>query len=181
MEKLIIAVIAIIILAVLIYFVKTRNYFKTQKEEIENWRSKIEIALTQRYDTLIKLNATVKGYAGHEFNALDNVTKLRKGMTGEELSKVSNEMDLAQSRINALAENYPDLKASFNFLQMQETIVDLELTLQATRRKYNEEVKEYNSSVVAFPSNIIANATHTTKESYFEAEEHKKQDYEVKF
>ena len=171
----------VIALFVIIYYLKTRNYFNTQKEEIADKRSAIEISLTQRYDTLSKLNATVKGYTGHESGVMENVTRLRKGMTGEELSKVNSELDAAQSQINALAESYPDLKASVNFLQMQDTIVDLENNIQATRRIYNREVKEFNRKAVSFPSSIIANQMKIDKESYFEAEEHKKQDYEVKF
>lgn len=102
-------------------------------------------------------------------------------MSGEELSEVNNEIGNAYSKINALVENYPDLKASRNFLQLQETVVDLENTLQATRRIYNEEVGLYNKRIETFPSNLIANSMQIQLESYFEAEEHKRADVELKF
>ena len=171
----------VVFIIALIYMVKTRNFFKAQKQDIDRARSRIEIALTERYDTLVKLNSTVNGYTGYESNVLDNVTKLRQGMTGAELSEVNNKIGNAYSKINAIAENYPDLKASRNFLQLQETIVDLENTLQATRRIYNEEVGIYNKRAETFPSNLIANSMQIVLESYFEAEENKRSDFELKF
>lgn len=177
----ILVILFVIFISVLVYVVKTRNYFKTQKQDIERAKSRIEIALTDRYDTLVKLNSTVNGYTGHESNILENITKLRRGMSGEELSEVNNEIGNAYSKINALVENYPDLKASRNFLQLQETVVDLENTLQATRRIYNEEVGLYNKRIETFPSNLIANSMQIQLESYFEAEEHKRADVELKF
>lgn len=185
MEKAILIKIAIalfvILFSALVYYIKTRNFFKVQKEEVDSKKSLIEIALTQRFDTLAKLNATVKGIVGHESDVMKSVTQIRKGMTGEELSQVNSELDRAQSQINALAESYPDLKANINFLQMQDTIVDLENTLQAARRLYNEEVKLYNSKVVSLPTSIVAGRMHLQKESFFKAEEHKMQDYKVEF
>ena len=102
-------------------------------------------------------------------------------MSGEELSAVNNELGAALSQINALAENYPELKANENFMHLQDAIYDLENTLQATRRKYNLEVSELNKKIQGFPSNIIANFMNEKTESYFEAEEHKKQDYSIEF
>ncbi len=181
MEKTLLIIAGLFAFSILIYIIKTRNYFKFQRQEVEAARSGIEIALTNRYDTLVKLNATVKGYAGHESSVLENVTKLRKGMSGEELSAVNNELGAALSQINALAENYPELKANENFMHLQDAIYDLENTLQATRRKYNLEVSELNKKIQGFPSNIIANFMNEKTESYFEAEEHKKQDYSIEF
>ena len=173
----------LVILAVYIikYYINTYNYFKTQRQEIEKQRSGIEIALTNRYDTLVKLNKTVNGYTGHESNILTNVTKIRKGMSVNELSEAESEIGEAFSGIVAVAENYPELKASVNFLQLQETIYDLENTLQATRRLYNNSVSEYNSKVESFPSNIVAGRCGAKTESYFEIEEHKRQDVELSF
>lgn len=175
----IIVIIAIIIVAV--YYVKTYNYFKSQKQEIEKQKSGIEIALTNRYDTLVKLNKAVNGYTGHESNVLTGITQIRKGMNVDELSDAESKIGEAFSGIYALAENYPELKASENFLQLQETVYDLENTLQATRRIYNNEVSEYNAKIEKIPSCFIAKNCGASAESYFEIEEHKRQDVELSF
>lgn len=175
----IIVIIAAVIVA--IYFVKTYNYFKSQKQEIEKQKSGIEIALTSRYDTLVKLNKAVNGYTGHEANVLSGIAQIRKGMDVNELSDAESKIGEAFSGIYALAENYPELKANTNFLQLQETVYDLENTLQATRRIYNNEVSEYNSKIEKIPSCFIAKVCGANTEPYFEIEEHKRHDVELSF
>lgn len=176
-----IAVVVVAVITLIKYYITTYNYFKSQHQEIEKQRSGIEIALTNRYDTLIKLNKTVNGYTGHESAVLENVTKIRKGMSIEELSNVESEIGKAFSGIAAIAENYPALKASVNFLQLQETICDLENTLQATRRIYNNEVSDYNTAIESFPSCLVAQKSGAKLEPYFEIEEYKKNDVELSF
>ena len=166
---------------IVVYYIKTYNFFKEQHQQIEKQRSGIEIALTNRYDTLVKLNKTVVGFIGHETDILTNVTKIRKGMNISELSEAENKIGQAFSGIAALAENYPDIKSNVNFLQMQDTIYDLENTLQAARRIYNNEVAEYNSAVEKFPSCLVAGRCGAKLEPYFEIEEHKRQDVELSF
>ena len=172
--------IGVLILAV-IYIITKINYFRRQEQNIEKQRSGIEVALTQRYDTLKKLNTVVSGFAKHETDVLTNVTAMRTGMTPAELAKADAEMTNAVAGLSVLVENYPDIKSNVNFLQFQETINDIEYTLQATRRLYNESVEDYNRAVVSFPSSIIANKVHATTKEFFKAEEHKKQDYEITF
>lgn len=183
MKFILLVLIVVIIVAVLAirYYIDTFNYFKAQKQEIEKQRSGIEIALTNRYDTLVKLNKTVNGYTGHESNVLENVTKIRRGMSANELSDVESKIGEAFSGINAIAESYPDLKSSVNFLQLQESIYDLENTLQATRRLYNNEVSDYNTMIESFPSCIVAQKCNLSVEQYFEIEEYKRNDVELSF
>lgn len=181
LSKIIIAVVIIAFLAVIVYIIKTFNAFKFQAQEVERQKSGIEVALTTRYDTLVKLNKTVCGYTKHESGALENVTKLRKGMSTEELSEAEARMSDAYSGLLALSESYPDLKASANFMQLQETIYDIENTLQAARRLYNEEVRIYNSMIDSFPSCFIAPIANASRVAYFEAEAHKRHDVELEF
>lgn len=174
--------IGIIVAAVVgIYCITTFNYFKRQHQEIEKHRSGIEIALTNRYDTLVKLNQTVNGYTGHESSTFEKITQLRKGMTAGELSEAETSQMKALSGISMLVENYPELKSSTNFMQMQETINDLESTIQATRRIYNNEVAQYNSKIETFPSNIVAKRCNVQPEAYFEAETNKIHDVNLAF
>lgn len=180
MKKIIIGLI-IIAAIIVIYYFSTFNYFKIQKQEIEKQRSGIEVALTNRYDTLVKLNKSVVGYTKHEEKILEKVTQLRSGMSTKELSQAADSMNDAISKIIAVAESYPELKASENFLQLQQTVVDLENTLQATRRLYNQAVSEYNSKIDTIPSCYIATKAGAQKEDYFEAEAIKKNDVELEF
>ncbi len=181
MEKYIIYIVLAVIVALIGYFISTTNFFKKQKQVIEHSKSNIEIALTNRYDALVKLNKAVNGYTGHEQSVLTNTVKIRKGMTTKELNEASEQMDEAYEKLSVLVENYPDLKASTNFLQLQDSIMELENIIQATRRIFNKAVNEYNDKVVSIPSNIVAKIIHATEEAYFEAEAHKLQDVDLKF
>lgn len=180
-SKIIIAAAVIVLIVIAGYIIKTFNAFKIQAQEVERQKSGIEVALTTRYDTLVKLNKTVCGYTKHESNVLENVTKLRKGMSTEELSEAEASMSDAYSGLLALSENYPDLKASANFMHLQETVYDIENTLQATRRMYNKEVGIYNSMVDSFPTCLVAPLANATRVAYFEAEAHKRNDVELEF
>ena len=177
----VLVILVIAVIAAIRYYINTYNYFKEQHQEIEKQRSGIEIALTNRYDTLVKLNKTVNGFTGHESDVLTNVIKIRKGMSVDELASAESSIGNAFSGINALAENYPDLKSNMNFLQLQDTIYDLENTIQATRRIYNNEVSEYNAAIEKFPSNLVAQKCGATLEKYFEIDEYKRNDVDLNF
>lgn len=181
MEKYIIYIAIAVVIPVLGYIIKNFNYFKAQKQQIESSKSNIEIALTKRFDAITKINKTVSAYAGHEATTLANVVQLRKGMSTKEMNEASEQMDKAYSNLAVLVENYPDLKANVNFLNLQTTIDDIETEIQANRRMYNRDVKEYNSRVQSFPSNLVAKISNARLESYFEAEAHKLQDVELRF
>ena len=102
-------------------------------------------------------------------------------MSIEEKNEANKQMDETLSKINVLAENYPDLKASENFKTLQDSITDVEEHLQAARRLYNANISSYNQMIVTFPISIIAGTKGLTKREFFVAEEHKKQDVEIKF
>ncbi len=174
-------VVGVIIAIVVISIIVMSNNLNQAVVKIEEADSGIDVALTKRYDVLTKMIETVKGYAKHEKEVLFDVVKIRKGMTIEEKNAANQQMDETLSKINVLAENYPDLKASENFNTLQNSITDVEEHLQAARRLYNANVSSYNQMIVTFPISIIAGSKGMTKKEFFVAEEHKKQDVEIKF
>lgn len=177
----IIIALALIIFGVLIWYISTRNRIKQCELKIEEAESGIDVALTKRYDVLTKAFDVAKGYAKHEKDTLFTVINLRKGSTLEEKAAASKQMDEGFSRINMLAESYPELKSSENFARLQDSVSDVEEHLQAARRLYNSNVTVYNTLLVTFPSSIVANRMAVTKKPYFEASEAKKQDVDLKF
>ena len=174
-------IVLILIAVVVISIIVMSNNLNKALVKIDEASSGIDVALTKRYDVLTKMIETVKGYAKHEKEVLFDVVKIRKGMTIEEKNEANKQMDETLSKINVLAENYPDLKASENFNTLQNSITDVEEHLQAARRLYNANISSYNQMIVTFPISIIAGTKGLTKREFFVAEEHKKQDVEIKF
>lgn len=174
-------IVLILFAVVVISIIVMSNNLNKALVKIDEASSGIDVALTKRYDVLTKMIETVKGYAKHEKEVLFDVVKIRKGMTIEEKNEANKQMDETLSKINVLAENYPDLKASENFKTLQDSITDVEEHLQAARRLYNANISSYNQMIVTFPISIIAGTKGLTKREFFVAEEHKKQDVEIKF
>ena len=174
-------IVLILIAVVVISIIVMSNNLNKALVKIDEASSGIDVALTKRYDVLTKMIETVKGYAKHEKEVLFDVVKIRKGMTIEEKNEANKQMDETLSKINVLAENYPDLKASENFKTLQDSITDVEEHLQAARRLYNANISSYNQMIVTFPISIIAGSKGLSKREFFVAEEHKKQDVEIKF
>lgn len=174
-------IVLVLIAVVVISIIVMSNNLNKALVKIDEADSGIDVALTKRYDVLTKMIETVKGYAKHEKEVLFDVVKIRKGMTIEEKNEANKQMDETMSKINVLAESYPDLKASENFKTLQDSITDVEEHLQAARRLYNANISSYNQMIVTFPISIIAGSKGLTKREFFVAEEHKKQDVEIKF
>ena len=174
-------IVLVLIAVVVISIIVMSNNLNKALVKIDEADSGIDVALTKRYDVLTKMIETVKGYAKHEKEVLFDVVKIRKGMTIEEKNEANKQMDETLSKINVLAENYPDLKASENFKTLQDSITDVEEHLQAARRLYNANISSYNQMIVTFPISIIAGSKGLSKREFFVAEEHKKQDVEIKF
>lgn len=176
----IIVMICIIALIVLIWGIVTSNRLKTTNIKIDEALSGIDVALTKRYDVITNMVEVVKGYAKHEKETLFAVVELRKEMSLSEKSQANKKMDENLQKINVLVENYPELKASKNFMELQKAIVDVEEHLQASRRCYNANVSVYNSLVLTFPSNIIAKNSGMKEREFFQAEESKRENVQVK-
>jgi LemA protein len=165
----ILIIVAVIVLWVIFSyngFVSRRNWAK------EAWAD-IEVQLKRRYDLIPNLVNTVKGYAGHESSAFENVTKARSmamGATGptEAHAQAENMLTGALKSVFAIAEAYPDLKANTNFLALQNELSDTENKIQAARRFYNSNVRDLNTSVESFPANVIAGMFHFSKMEFFD-------------
>jgi len=167
----IIGIVAVVILwAIGIYnrFVSLINRSK------EAW-SDIDVQLKRRYDLIPNLISTVKGYAEHEKNLFENVTKARsmamQSPSLEEKSKNENILTNALRSVFAVAEGYPDLKANENFKHLQQELADTENKIQAARRFYNGNVRDLNTFVETFPSNVIAGIFSFAKMEFFELEQ----------
>ena len=136
---------------------------------------------SEDYQRIIdKMIEVVKGYVKHEQETLFKVIQVRENMNIKELKEANSSIDEGFNKVNALVENYPNLKADENFKVLQKTIVDVEEHLQAARRMYNSNVSLYNQLVESFPTNVIANANGMKKRDFFEAENKAKEKVNVK-
>ena len=179
----IIIVIAILALVIILFswYFATFNGIKTSELKVSEALSGIDVALTKRYDVLTKMLETVKAYKAHEFDTLTQLVNLRRGMSMNERNQANASMDQLSSQISLLAENYPELRSSANFAELQKAITDVEEHLQAARRLYNANVTDYNKRIVTFPSSIVAGMMGAVQKPFFEAEPQKRQDVNMVF
>ena len=152
------------------------NRFVAQKNLIRDAWANIDTELRRRYDLIPNLVETVRGYAAHEREVLENVTQARAmatQATGSPAEQAAAEGPFvaALRQLFAVVENYPDLKANQNFLALQTELTNTEDRLQTARRFYNANVRDYNRRVQSFPSNLIANMFHFEEEEFFEVDE----------
>ncbi|HAY3537087.1 LemA family protein [Elizabethkingia anophelis] len=166
-----IVVIALVVI-VLLYGVSVYNKLVKFRNLVQEAWSSIDVMLKKRYDLIPNLVETVKGYATHERETLDSVTQARTMAknAGSVQEKEAAEKNLNQAMMNlfAVAEQYPDLKANANFQQLQNELSSLESDIEKSRRYYNGTVRENNTLVESFPSNIIANMYKFEKAPFFE-------------
>jgi LemA protein len=177
----------LIIVAVLIaYCIYIYNkLIRLQNLTKEGW-SGIDIQLKQRSSLIPNLIETVKGYMGHERSVLEDITKLRSQALNagsiQERADTENMLTSALKQVFALAENYPDLKASTNFIELQQTLTSIEDQIQLARRYYNGAARDLNITIESFPSNLMANAFHFRQAAYFEIADAKERELpNVKF
>lgn len=170
---------------VFIYITATYNGLIVLKTRIQEALSGIDVQLKRRADLIPNLVSTVKGYAKHEKSIFENVTKARSALisakTPEEKASANNMLTSSLKSLFAVAENYPDLKASENFQELSRSLEDTEDKIAYSRQFYNSNVLDYNSKIQMFPSNMIAGAFGFTSFGFFEAEDEAKKKVEVKF
>ena len=172
MSLILIVVLVVIILFIVITIVHLYNNLVSLRNRVKNSYSQIDVQLKRRNDLIPNLVETVKGYASHEKGVLEEVTQARAGVMNangvEEVSAADNQLTGALKSLFAVAENYPDLKASSNFLQLQQALTKIENELQAARRVYNIDVTSYNTAIHSIPTNIVAGMMGFKDEPLFE-------------
>ena len=177
-------VIAILVL-VLLYLWFIYNGLVTARMRIREAWSGIEVQLKRRSSLIPNLIETVKGYAKHEKSVFENVTKARSNLLSakspKEMASANNMLAGALKTLFAVAEAYPNLRASENFKQLQEEISDTETKIAASRQFYNANVLDYNTKIKVFPNFIFASLFSFKEEEFFEAEEESKKEVKVKF
>lgn len=163
-----------VLVIALLYGVSIYNRLVKLRNLVQEAWSSIDVMLKKRHDLIPNLVETVKGYATHERETLENVTKARNLAVGADSveAKEVAEKNLNQAMMNlfAVAEQYPDLKANANFQQLQAELSSIENDIEKSRRYYNGTVRENNTLVESFPSNIIANMYKFEKSKFFELE-----------
>ena len=180
-HMLIIVLCVAVLLLGLVWGISTSNGLNRSSIKIDEAESGIDVALTKRYDVLTKMIDVVKGYSNFEKDTILKTVELRQNMTIDEKNEANRIMSENFRAINALVENYPDLKASETYKSLQAAIMDVEEHLQASRRLYNANVSVYNQKIAVFPSSIIAGIKGFTKKDFFKADEEKREDVKISF
>lgn len=178
-------IIAVIIIVILLSLVFLYNGLVGARNKVKNAWSQIDVQLKRRADLIPNLVETVKGYASHEKGVFENVTKARAGLLNAETvkdnQKANNQLTEALKTLFAVAENYPDLKASTNFQDLQKQLSETEDKIAYSRQFYNDTVLMYNNKCQMFPSNIIASLFHFNESEFFEVGESERSVPKVKF
>lgn len=181
----IVGIIIGVIVLILIWFVATYNSLVVLRNKKDNEWSQIDVQLKRRADLIPNLVETVKGYAKHESETLEDVVKARNtyvtATTENDKVKASNELEGALTKLFALAESYPDLKANTNFISLQNDLKETEDKISYARQFYNDAVLTYNNKVTMVPSNIVASIANFKTGVFFEALEKDKEAPQVKF
>ena len=164
----------IVIVAIIAFVVVTYNGLVTARQKVKNAWSQIDVQLQRRFDLIPNFVESVKGYMTHEKDTLTKVTELRSSWanatTVDEKAELNNQLSSTLKTIMAVSENYPDLKANQNFLDLQEELRNTENKISFSRQFYNDSVTMYNTKLEVFPSNIIAGWFNFTTETLFAAE-----------
>ena len=183
MEPFLIVLAIIVVIAVVVFGIY--NGLITARNRVKESWSGIDVQLKRRTDLIPNLVETVKGYAKHEKEVFENVTKARSAMMGAgtpgEAEKADNMLTGALKSLFAVAEAYPDLKASDNFKDLQGELSDTETKIASSRQFYNANVLDFNTKIQTFPSMIIAGMFGFKEAEFFEAEESDRKPVEVKF
>lgn len=178
-------IIIVLIVVVIIFPLMIYNALIRRKNQVENTFASLDALLKKRYDLIPNLIATVKNYMEFEKDTLTKITELRtkaisSNLTTEEKVELNNEITHAIGKVQVAVENYPDLKSSQNFLQLQASLNEVEEQISAGRRAYNAIVTQYNNAVEMFPSNIMAKLMGFKRRGVFVINEQERQNVDVK-
>lgn len=174
-----------IILVIIFWVAGTYNSLVQLRERVRNQWKQVDVQLQKRFDLIPNLVNTVKGYAQHEKTVFEEITKARtqvsQAVRPEDKIKAENALSAGVSRLFAVAENYPDLKANTNFLQLQDELSKIESKIADARMFYNDIVMKLNAKIQTFPSNLIAGAFGFKQEAYFNVDEEARKNVKVEF
>jgi len=177
-------IIAVVILLV-IWVIYGYNGLVVLRNRVRNQWSQVDVQLKRRFDLIPNLVETVKGYAAHEKETLEAVMAARSRAvnagTVEEAAHTNGELSKALSRLLAVSENYPDLKANANFMELQNTLSDTENKIALARQFYNDTVMKYQNKRETFPTNLLAGLFRFKEEPYFKADETERENVKVTF
>ena len=181
----VIGIIIFIVIVLVIWFIGVNNSLVSLRNKVKNQFSQIDIQLKKRADLIPNMVETVKGYAKHERETLNEVISARsnyeKASTDEEKIKASGELTKGISKLLAIAESYPELKADKNFLNLQDQLKEIEDKISYARQFYNDSVMVYNNKIQMFPSNLVAGMLGFKAEAFFEASEEDRKNVKVEF
>ena len=177
MEVLMVAALVFLVIIVLIaiWVAMTYNGFVAMRNAVRNAWSQIDVQLKRRHDLIPNLVETVKGYAGHEKETLENVTRARSQAVSAQgvgqQAQAEQQLTGALGRLMLVVEQYPDLKANQNFLALQEEITSTENKITFSRQLYNDSVMLFNTRIESVPANIVAGMFHFKQEEFFELQD----------
>ncbi len=178
-------ILIIVLVLIVLWAISVYNSLVVLRNRVKDQWAQIDVQLKRRFDLIPNLVETVKGYTKHESETLEAVIKARNTYVSatvpEEQMKADGELTKAISKLFALTESYPDLKANTNFQALQQELTETESKIAAARQFYNDTVMVYNNKVSMVPSNIIASLFKFNKEAFFEANETERQNVQVKF
>lgn len=181
----VIAIVLVAVLALVFWFISSYNGLVRLRNQVKEAFSTMDVYLKKRFDLIPNLVATVKGYAKHESETLEKVIQARNaGTHASQTEKLEDEKQIsgAVRQIFALAENYPDLKANTNFVDLQGKLNSIEEDIANSRKYYNAVVKKFNDKCMTIPTNIIANLFRFEPEKMFEVdEENERKNVKVNF
>lgn len=188
MKKTVLIIIGVVVLSVVVLIgslVGNYNSVISLEEKVNSTFADIDVQLERRGDLIPNLVNTVKGYAVHEEQIITEISNARAALSGattvEEKAEANSQLDSAISRLMVIVENYPDLKANTNFINLQDELAGTENRIAVARRDYNEVVKEYNTSIKKFPTVLFAGMFGFEEKQYFEVSEENKEAPEVNF
>lgn len=178
-------IIVLVLLVLGAWFILTYNSLVGIRNRVDEAWSDIEVQMKRRYDLIPNLVNTVKGYATHESGVFTKVTEARasamSAKTPAEHAAAENQLSQTLKSLFAVAEAYPALQAAGNFAQLQQDLVDTENKIESSRRFYNGGVRDYNTSLQVFPTNLIATPFGFTKREFFDTPDETHAAPEVKF
>lgn len=174
-----VVVLIIALIIVILIILGSYNSLVKLRNKVNQAKSGIDVYLNQRFDLIPNLVECVKGYAKHEAEVLEKITQLRAEYSRSKNIKEAEKLNNDINQVIAVAEQYPELKASEQFLNLQKSLSKMESQLQAARRIYNNEVTAYNTTINTVPTNIIAKMFNFKEAELFTVEDYKKENIQV--